>query len=162
MKFAQPQWITGWIELQENNDSIPADDSRPIAFRIEQPPKVLVLTKSSKKAEANSAFFLRQALEVIAGTSRPSDKTNSPSAWIQSVQPDNDRRLVVIVTGLIVAVIFWARPARGEFNSRLRIVGLMPMCGMSLNVAYLLAAGMVTVAQVVLISVIVAIIRAIV
>ena len=78
----------------------------------------------------------------------------APGFWLWLV--------VIIVTGLIVAVIFWTRPARGEFNRRLCIVGLMPMCGMSLNAAYLLAAGMVTVAQVVLISVIVAILRAIV
>ena len=78
----------------------------------------------------------------------------APGFWLWLV--------VIIVTGLIVAVIFWAGPARREFNRRLRIVGLMPICGMSLNAAYLLSAGMVTVAQVVLISVIVAILRAIV
>ncbi len=88
MKFTQPQWVTGWIELQVNNDSIPADDSRPIAFRIEQPPKVVVITKSTNKKEAKGAFFLRQALEVIAGTERSNDKTNIPSGRIQSVDPE--------------------------------------------------------------------------
>ncbi len=89
MKFTQPQWVTGWIELQDNNDSIPADDSRPIAFRIEQPPKVVVITKSTNKKEVKSAFFLRQALEVIAGTARSNDQTNLQSGRIQFVDPDN-------------------------------------------------------------------------
>ena len=89
MKFTQPQWVTGWIELQESNDSIPADDSRPIAFRIEPPPKVVVITKSTNRKEVKGAFFLRQALEVIAGTERSSDKTNNPSGRIQSVDPDS-------------------------------------------------------------------------
>lgn len=87
MKFNQPQWVTGWIDLQDNNDSIPADDSRPIAFRIEQPPKVVVITKSTNRKEAKGAFFLRQALEVIAGTARSNDKTNIQSGRIQSFDP---------------------------------------------------------------------------
>ncbi len=88
MKFNQPQWVTGWIDLQDNNDSIPADDSRPIAFRIEQPPKVVVITKSTNRKEAKGAFFVRQALEVIAGTARSNDKTNIQSGRIQSFDPD--------------------------------------------------------------------------
>ena len=89
MTFTQPQWVTGWIELQGNNDSIVADDSRPISFRIDQPPKVVVLTKSENKKGANSTFYLGQALEVMAGSARPNDRPNSQSGSIQLVQPDN-------------------------------------------------------------------------
>ena len=90
MKFVQPQWVSGWIELEGNSDAIVADDSRPIAFRIERPPKVVVLTKSSPKTEANSVFFLRQALEIIAGPATLSDKTNTnASARTQTIDPNN-------------------------------------------------------------------------
>lgn len=90
MKFTRPQWVTGWIALQGNNDAIPADDSRPIAFRIEQPPRVLVLTKPSGKKEAGSDFFIRQALEVIAGPSRSNEKSINASVStgrVQSLDP---------------------------------------------------------------------------
>ena len=80
MKFAQPQWVTGWIELQGNSDAYVADDARPIAFRIEKPPKVVLLTKPSYQNEANSGFFLRQALEIIAGPTSLGDKTISNTA----------------------------------------------------------------------------------
>ena len=90
MKFAQPQWVSGWIELEGNSDAIVADDSRPIAFRIERPPKVVVLTKSSPKTEANSVFFLRQALEIIAGPATLSDKTDTNAyARTQTIDPNN-------------------------------------------------------------------------
>ncbi len=93
MKFSQPQWVTGWIELQGNSDSIVADDARPISFRIDMPPKVVVLTKSPNKKGANGTFYLQQALEVIAGSSRPSGKPNSPSGRIQTIAPDNANAL---------------------------------------------------------------------
>ncbi len=87
MKFTQARWVTGWIELKANNDSMPADDLRPIAFRIEQPPRVLVLTKSSNKKDANSAFFIRQALEVIAGPSRANEKSPLHTTRVQTLDP---------------------------------------------------------------------------
>jgi len=90
MKFTQPQWVSGWIELQGNNDAILADDTRPIAFRIDSPPKVVVLTKATQKKEANSAFFLRQALEVIAGSASLEGKANSnASSRHQTIDPSN-------------------------------------------------------------------------
>ncbi len=88
MKFTQPQWVTGWIELQGNSDFIVADDSRPISFRIDMPPKVVVLTKSSIEKGANSAFYLHQALEVIAGSARTGGKSKSQSGQIQTIAPD--------------------------------------------------------------------------
>ena len=87
MKFSQARWVTGWISLQGNNDSMPADDARPFAFRIEQPPRILVLTKPSTKQEANSNFFIQQALEVIAGPTRNNERTTNTSSRIQTLDP---------------------------------------------------------------------------
>ena len=87
MKFSQPRWVTGWIELQGNNDAMPIDDSRPIAFRIEPPPKVMVLTKPTSSKVTNGAFFLQQALEVIAGPSRSTDAKAIAVSRIQSMDP---------------------------------------------------------------------------
>ena len=90
MKFTQPQWVSGWIELQGNSDAIVADDTRPIAFRIDSPPKIVVLTKTTPKKEAKSAFFLRQALEVIAGPASLEGKANSnASSRYQTIDPSN-------------------------------------------------------------------------
>jgi len=87
MKFTQPQWVTGWIELQGNNDAMPLDDLRPVAFRIEQPPRVLILTKSNSNKESNSAFFIRQALEVIAGPSRSNETKTNQARRYQTIDP---------------------------------------------------------------------------
>jgi Aerotolerance regulator N-terminal/von Willebrand factor type A domain len=89
MKFSRPQWVVGWVQLQGNNDAIPADDARPIAFRIDQPPKVIVITKSTGKKEAMSSFFLRQALDVISGPSLSDEKQNSPANQVRTLDPDN-------------------------------------------------------------------------
>ena len=88
MKFSRSQWVAGWIQLQGNNDAIPADDARPIAFRIDQPSKVLVITKSGGKKELMSSFFLRQALEVISGPSLSDEKPNSQSRQVRTLEPE--------------------------------------------------------------------------
>jgi len=90
MKFSQSQWVTGWVQLQGNIDAIPADDARPIAFRIDQPPKVILISKSSGKKESMSSFFLRQALEIISGSDQyvSDDKGKSQSGQILTLEPD--------------------------------------------------------------------------
>ena len=88
MKFSRPQWVAGWVQLQGNNDAIPADDARPIAFHIDQPPKVVLITKSGGKKEAMSSFFLRQALDVISGPAVSDEKQNLPSSHVRTLDPD--------------------------------------------------------------------------
>lgn len=85
MRFAQPKWVTGWVELRENSDSIPADDVRPVAFQIERPPKILLLTQSKRSNQASGGFFLDQALQVIVGAPADSESRDAKAATEQYV-----------------------------------------------------------------------------
>jgi hypothetical protein len=70
IKLGRAQWVTGWVELRENSDAMPADDARPIAFQVEKPPKMVLLSNASKGKQADGTFFLEQALQVIAGATK--------------------------------------------------------------------------------------------
>ena len=57
-------WKYGWAKLQNNLDSLPEDDERPLAINVRQPIKVLLVSRQSETEIPSSSFYLSQALNV--------------------------------------------------------------------------------------------------
>ncbi|MEZ6138119.1 MAG: BatA and WFA domain-containing protein [Pirellulaceae bacterium] len=57
-------WNYGWAKLENNLDSLPNDDERPLAVRVRPAVRVLIVTAQNTLEVPSSSFYLERVLNV--------------------------------------------------------------------------------------------------
>jgi hypothetical protein len=58
-------WPTGRVQIEDHSDVQPLDDVFPIAFHVQEAPKILLVTRQPALQKASASYFLEQALSVV-------------------------------------------------------------------------------------------------
>ncbi len=70
----EPGWCRGWVSLDSNLDVLSGDDERPVAFEINAPPRVCLITRQLPSQVPSSSFYLNQVMSIAIGGAESSDK----------------------------------------------------------------------------------------